>query len=92
VKVFNRQDGRTDLVLSRPDLRSVKKIDGNCLFRAFSHVITGSEDHHLGVRCAIIAHMLSVSELVTGTGADGRANYLEYYNGGYSCVEQYLDQ
>ena len=57
-----------------------------------SHIITGSEEHHLEVRCAIIFHMLSVSELVTGTGADGRANYLEYYNGGYSSVKQYLDQ
>ena len=26
VKVFNRQDGRPDLVLTRPDLRSIKKI------------------------------------------------------------------
>ena len=36
--------------------------------------------------------MLSIPELLTGLGADGRENYLEYYNGGYSSVEHYLEQ
>ena len=31
--------------------------DGNCLFRAFSYAITGSERQHLRVRSAIIRHM-----------------------------------
>jgi len=70
MKVFNRQDGRPDLVLTRPDLRSIKKIrgDGNRLFRALSYIITGSEDQHLEIRCAITAHMLSIPELLTGLG------------------------
>ena len=92
-KVFNRQNRRTDLVLTQPDLRTIKKIrgDGNCLFRAMSYIITGSEDHHLGIQGAITAHMLSIPELLTGLGANGRENYLEYYNGSYSSVEHYLD-
>ena len=91
VKVFSRQEGRADLVLTLPELCSIKRIGGdeNCLFRAMS---TGSEDHHLGMRGAITAHMLSIPELLTGLGADGRENYLEFYNGGYSSVECYLEQ
>ena len=40
---FRRQDGGSDVILTRPDLRSLKRIsgDGNCLFRAMSYVITG---------------------------------------------------
>ena len=94
VKAFNRQEGRADLVLTRLDLRSIKRIsgDGNCLFRVMSFIITSSEDHHFGVRSAMTAHMLSIPELLTGLGADGRENYLEHYNGGYSSLEHYLEQ
>ena len=31
--------------------------DGNCMFRAFSFIITGSEDQYMQVRHAIIRHM-----------------------------------
>ena len=31
--------------------------DGNCLFRAFSHIITGSEDQHMRVRQLVVRHM-----------------------------------
>ena len=31
--------------------------DGNCMFRAFSFIITGSEDQHMQVRHVIIRHM-----------------------------------
>ena len=55
-----------------------------------SHIITA--DQHLAIRHAITTHMLSIPELLTGLGADGSENYLEYYNGGYSSVEQYLEQ
>ena len=33
------------------------RADGNCLFRAFSYAITGSERQHLRVRSAIVRHM-----------------------------------
>jgi len=75
-------------------MRSIKKIggDGNCLFRAMSYIITGSEDQHFVIRSAITTHMLTIPHLLNGLGADGRENYLEHYNGGYASVEDYLEQ
>ena len=32
------------------DAHKPVKGDGNCLFRSFSYVITGSEEHHLDIR------------------------------------------
>ena len=34
--------------------------DGNCLFRAFSYIITGAEDQHFELRCRIVEHFKSV--------------------------------
>ena len=34
--------------------------DGNCLFRAFSYIITGAEDQHFELRCRIVEHFRSV--------------------------------
>ena len=31
--------------------------DGNCLFRALSYVLTGSEDDHMAIRVAILNHL-----------------------------------
>ena len=31
--------------------------DGNCLFRAFSYIITGSENQHLEVRDALLSYI-----------------------------------
>ena len=67
-------------------------MDGNCLFRAFSYIITGSEDQHFELRSFIIAHMLSLPPgSLTGYGSDGHLNYLQQYNGGYDSVEDYLE-
>ena len=89
---FQRQDGAPDTVLTRPDLRSLKSIegDGNCLFRAMCYIISGSEDEHLKVRAKIVAHMRSIPGLVSGIGPDGYRNYLVTYEDGYSSVEDYL--
>ena len=75
---FQRQDGGSDVVLTRPDLHSLKSIgkDGNCLFRALCYIISGSEDQHLQLRAAIVAHMRSIADLVSGIGPDGNRNYL----------------
>ena len=47
--------GGPNISLTRPDMRTVKRIegDGNCLFRAFSYLITGSESQHMAVRLDI---------------------------------------
>ena len=54
--------GGPDVILT-PAL-TYKRIagDGNCLFRSFSYIITGSEEQHMLVRHAIIAHMRSLGE------------------------------
>ena len=39
VRPFQRQDGGSDMILTRPDMRSLRSIggDGNCLFRALCY-------------------------------------------------------
>ena len=63
--------------------------DGKCLFRAF-YIISGSEDQHEDLQSVIVAHMLSIPDLVSETGPDGNRNYLVTYNDGYSSVETTL--
>ena len=89
---FERESGGPDVILTLPDTSSIRHIrgDGNCLFRALSFIITGSESQHSKVRSSIVAHMFNIPELLTGHGADGHHNYLTYYNGGYHSVEDYL--
>ena len=91
---FCRQDGGPHVVLTRPDLRSLKSIgaDGNCMFRALSYIVSGSENQHLEVRNAIVAHMRTIPHLVSGIGPDGNRNYLVTYDDGYSSVEDYLSR
>ena len=38
--------------------------DGNCMFRSFSFIITGSEYQHMPVRRAIVQHMRAIGELL----------------------------
>ena len=54
------------IILTRPHLRSLRFIGGygNCLFRALCYIISGFEDQHEDLRSAIVAHMLSIPELV----------------------------
>ena len=92
VRPFERESGGPDVILTRPDTFRIRRIygDGNCLFRAMSFIITGSESQHFEIRTSIIAHMLRIPELLTGRGVDGHNNYLSYYHGGYHSVENYL--
>ena len=41
--------------------------DGNCLFRALSFIITGSEEQHMPLRQVIIRHMRSIGQLLWET-------------------------
>ena len=40
--------------------------DGNCMFRALSYLITGTQAQHLGVRAAIVRHLLQYVATVLG--------------------------
>ena len=73
-------------------MQSLKSIggDGNCLFRALCYIISGLKDQHLQVHAAIVAHMWSIDDLVSGIRPDDNRNYLVTYDGGYSSVEDYL--
>ena len=56
--------GGHNVTLTNPvSFRSIQG-DGNCMFRAFSFIITGSEDQHLLVRSIILRHMRVVGELL----------------------------
>ena len=57
--------------------------DGNCMFRSFSYVITGSQAQHMAVRQAILDHMVAISHLL----------YAHQYDlfAGYSSVQQYIE-
>ena len=94
VRPFQRQDGGSDMILTRADMRSLRSIggDGNCLFRALCYIISGSEAQHGELRRAIVAHniMRTITFLVSGTEPDGNRNYLMTYDGGYHSVDDYL--
>ena len=72
VRPFWHQDGGPHVILTRPDLRSLRSIggDGNCLFRALCYIISGSEDQHKELRYAIVVHMLTIPDLVSGMATE----------------------
>ena len=63
-------DGEMHQPLTEPNLRRVKRIggDGNCLFRSFSYIVTGSEEHHMEIRQSILLHMIEISGLLITSG------------------------
>ena len=52
--------------LTRPNRVSDVPSDGNCLFSAFSYVITGSILQQGAVRAAIVAHMYNIEDYLRG--------------------------
>ena len=66
VKANGVSPGSGDTPLSRPDMRSIKKIlgDGNCMFRALSRIVTGSQDQHSVIRAKIVQHMCDEAPLM----------------------------
>ena len=59
--------GGPDVSLTPPITFRPIKGDGNCLFRALSFIITGSEEQHMPLRQAIIRHMRSIGQLLWET-------------------------
>ena len=91
VRVFQCQAGGVDIILRRPNLQTLRNVqgDGNCLFRAMSYIITGSEKQHLEIRNAILRYMLSIENLLVGYDIHGNYNYLQPF--GHSIVQNYID-
>ena len=52
--------GGPDVKLRHPTFGHRILGDGNCLFRAFSYLITGAEDQHFELRCRIVERLTSV--------------------------------
>ena len=77
---YERPIGSSSTILTRPDRQSVKVMlgDGNCLFRSFSFVLSGSQQHHLLVHNLICNHMPSIIGLLLP----------HIYP--HSCVEDYI--
>ncbi len=49
--------------------------DGNCLFRALSQFITGSEAQHMNVRLSIVTHMRTMGHLLLQEGHLAQSEY-----------------
>ena len=92
--IFDHQPGGPDTILTRPDHHSLYNVkgDGNCLFRTFSYMITGTEDQHLAIRSAVVQHMLCIPHLLIGNGTDGEPNAINLlcHPRIYESVEQYI--
>ena len=72
------RQGGAAVVLKHPQNTQNKRGDGNCLFRAFSYLITGNQTHYHGVRLAIVTHMRSIQTFIISNG--------------YTSVEQYVSE
>ena len=77
---FERDSGNPEQILTLSNVFTLRHIggDGNCLLRAMSFIITGSERYHFEIRSVIMAHLTTIRHLVTGLGVDGHQKYLIY--------------
>ena len=66
-----------------PHTRHIKPIgkDGNCLFRCFSYMITGSENQHFEVRAMIVTYMPKLAHFLLGSP------YLDEH---YNSIQEYI--
>lgn len=55
------------------------KGDGNCLFRALSYAVSGSENHHRKIRTGVVKHL-------KGNGTE----FDSFLRDGYTSVEEYI--
>lgn len=56
--------GSADSTLTLPSAIRDTLPDGNCLFRAFALIITGTQEEHFAVRNAILKHMREIEHLL----------------------------
>ena len=72
--------GGPTVPLTRPDMRSVRHMygDDNCLFWAFSYILTGSEDQHLAVHYAALDHMINNAQYILGHHLTGNNSVQSY--------------
>ena len=76
--------GGPNVRLTTPDPRRIKdmSMDGNCLFRSLSYLITGSVRQHMAVRSAILEHMVNIGHFLLGRHIPER----------FTSVQQYIEE
>ena len=62
--------GGSQVKLAHPTFKHKVCGDGNCLFCAFSYLITSTEDQHFEVCCSIVEHLRSVGHRLLGNFID----------------------
>ena len=74
-------EGGLNVPLTRP--RRVKSIlgDGNCLFRSFSYLITGTEQQHIQVREVILNHLCRIQHWMLNHISTEYSSAIEYIRG-----------
>jgi len=82
------QTGGADVILTQPDLRTRKRIqgDGSCLYHVMSYIITGCEEQHFQIRTAIVSHMRIIPHLLNGLELMG----IQTTDGGYEAKQEWL--
>ena len=68
--VYECDAGGSQVKLAHPTFKHKVCGDGNCLFRAFSYLITATEDQHFEVCCCIFEHLRSVGHRLVGNFID----------------------
>ena len=63
-------------MLTRPNRTKNIGGDGNCLFRCFSYVVTGSQEYYQAVHAAMVAHMPVIPNLFTTSDVASVQEYL----------------
>ena len=72
--------GGANVILTRPDKMQKIIADGNCLFRCLSHIVTGTQRHHVAVRLAIIEHLQRIPGFLGTYGYKSVNDYLNRTN------------
>ena len=86
---IHTEKGGEDVHLHGPDLTTVVRIvgDGNCLFRCFSYIITGSQDQHFEIRTAIVSHMRHIAPYLENAQCVEMGSSIEEYTSNTSIDE-----
>ena len=72
--------GGANVILTRPDKMQKIIADGNCLFRCLSHIVTGTQRHHVAARLAIIEHLQRIPGFLGTYGYKSVNDYLNRTN------------
>ena len=86
IRVNGVSPGGPNVTLRHPNSSTLANTvgDGNCLFRAFSYIITGSQTQYNEIRTAVVTHMQLNSDLFMSSGYVG-------INVNHNSVDEYIN-